>query len=41
MFPVEVGSVVAVRSLDADAFKVRVDFGVTNVPTDVTLPATA
>lgn len=39
LFPVEVGSVVKVRSLDSDAFKVRVDFGVTNVPTDVTLPA--
>lgn len=41
LFPVEVGSVVAVRSLDSDAFKVRVDFGVTNVPSDVTLPATS
>lgn len=41
LFPVEVGSVVAVRSLDADAFKVRVDFGVTNVPSDVVLPAAA
>jgi hypothetical protein len=41
LFPVEVGSVVPVRSLDADAFKVRIDFGVTNVPVNVTLPATA
>lgn len=41
LFPAEVGSVVAVRSLDSDAFKVRVDFGITNVPTDVTLPAAA
>jgi hypothetical protein len=38
VFPVSVGSVVKVRSLDADAFKIRVDFGVTNVPKDVTLP---
>jgi hypothetical protein len=38
VFPVEVGSVVPVRSLDADAFKVRVDFGVTNIPQTVTLP---
>jgi hypothetical protein len=41
LFPVEVGSVVPVRSLDSDAFKVRIDFGVTNIPTTVTLPATA
>lgn len=39
VFPVEVGSVVAVRSLDNAAFKVRVDFGVTNVPQEVTIPA--
>lgn len=38
VFPVEVGSVVKVRSLDSAPFKVRVDFGVTNVPEDVTLP---
>ena len=41
LFPVEVGSVVAVRSLDSAPFKVRVDFGVTNVPQEVVLPATA
>jgi hypothetical protein len=39
VFPVEVGSVVAVRSLDSAPFKVRVDFGVTNVPQEVTIPA--
>ena len=39
LFPVEVGSVVPVRSLDSDAFKVRIDFGVTNIPTTVTIPA--
>ena len=39
VFPVEVGSVVPVRSLDNAAFKVRVDFGVTNVPAQVTIPA--
>jgi hypothetical protein len=38
VFPVSVGSVVKVRSLDADNFKIRVDFGVTNIPKDVTLP---
>lgn len=38
VFPVTVGSVVKVRSLDSDPFKIRVDFGVTNVPKDVTLP---
>lgn len=38
VFPVQVGSVVAVRSLDNANFKVRVDFGVTNVPKNVTLP---
>jgi hypothetical protein len=38
VFPAEVGSVVKVRSLDSAPFKVRVDFGVTNVPQDVTLP---
>jgi hypothetical protein len=38
VFPVEVGSVNKARSLDSDPFKVRVDFGVTNVPQDVTLP---
>lgn len=41
LFPVTVGSVVPVRSLDASAFLVRIDFGVTNVPTTVTLPAAA
>jgi hypothetical protein len=41
LFPVTVGSVVPVRNLDSDAFKVRIDFGVTNVPTTITLPATA
>lgn len=41
LFPVEVGAVTNVRSLDSAAFKVRVDFGVTNVPYDVTLPAAA
>lgn len=41
LFPSSVGAVVPVRSLDSDAFKVRVDFGVTNVPTTVTLPAAA
>lgn len=40
LFPAEVGAVVRVRSLDSDAFKVRVDFGITNVPTDIDLPAT-
>lgn len=39
LFPVTVGAIVPVRSLDSDGFKVRVDFGVTNVPTTVTLPA--
>lgn len=39
LFPASVGSVVPVRSLDADSFKVRVDFGVTNIPRTVTLPA--
>lgn len=38
VFPVSVGAVVKVRSLDADPFKIRVDFGVTNVPKDVVLP---
>jgi len=38
IFPITVGSVVAVRSLDGDSFKVRVDFGVTNIPKTVTLP---
>lgn len=38
MFPISVGAVVKVRSLDSDPFKVRVDFGVTNIPKDVTLP---
>lgn len=38
MFPVSVGAVVKVRSLDSDPFKIRVDFGVTNIPKDVTLP---
>jgi hypothetical protein len=38
VFPVTVGSVVKVRSLDGDNFKIRVDFGVTNVPKDVVLP---
>lgn len=38
VFPVEVGSVVKVRSLTDANFKVRVDFGVTNVPQDITLP---
>lgn len=41
VFPVEVGSVVNVRSLDSAPFKVRVDFGVTNVPKQITLPATS
>lgn len=39
VFPVEVGSVVPVRSLTDANFKVRVDFGVTNVPQTVTIPA--
>lgn len=39
VFPVEVGAVSAVRSLDSAAFKVRVDFGVTNIPKTITLPA--
>lgn len=38
VFPITVGSVVKVRSLDNTNFKVRVDFGVTNVPKDVVLP---
>jgi hypothetical protein len=38
VFPVSVGAVVKVRSLDGDSFKIRVDFGVTNVPKDVVLP---
>jgi hypothetical protein len=38
VFPVSVGSVVAVRSLDSDNFRIRVDFGVTNVPAQITLP---
>jgi len=38
VFPVSVGSVVSVRSLDSDNFKIRVDFGVTNVPKTVVLP---
>lgn len=38
VFPVSVGAIVKVRSLDADPFKIRVDFGVTNIPKDVTLP---
>ena len=41
LFPSTVGSVVPVRSLDSDSFKVRIDFGVTNLPRTVTLPATA
>ncbi|NUR28506.1 MAG: hypothetical protein HOV76_32390 [Hamadaea sp.] len=39
LFPSTVGAVVPVRSLDSDAFKVRIDFGVTNLPRTVTLPA--
>lgn len=39
LFPATVGAVVPVRSLDSSAFMVRIDFGVTNVPTTVTLPA--
>lgn len=39
LFPGTVGAVVPVRSLDSSAYMVRVDFGVTNVPTTVTLPA--
>jgi hypothetical protein len=38
VFPVSVGAVVKVRSLDADPFKIRVDYGVTNIPQDVVLP---
>lgn len=38
VFPVQVGSVVKVRSLGDTNFKIRVDFGVTNIPKDVTLP---
>lgn len=38
VFPVSVGSIVKVRSLDSDNFKIRVDFGVTNIPKDVVLP---
>jgi hypothetical protein len=38
VFPVTVGSIVKVRSLDSDPFKIRVDFGVTNIPKDVVLP---
>ena len=41
VFPVEVGSVVRVRSLTDANFKIRVDFGVTNVPVDVVIPAAA
>jgi hypothetical protein len=40
LFPATVGSIVPVRSLDSAPFKVRVDFGVTNIPRTVTLPAT-
>lgn len=39
VFPISVGAIVPVRSLDSDAFKVRVDFGVTNIPVTVTIPA--
>ena len=38
VFPVTVGSIVKVRNLADASFKIRVDFGVTNVPKDVTLP---
>ncbi|HKN38789.1 MAG TPA: hypothetical protein VJ456_06750 [Acidimicrobiia bacterium] len=41
LFPVSVGAVVPVRSLDSSAFMVRIDFGVTNLPRTVTLPATS
>lgn len=41
LFPAEVGSVVPVRSLDSNSFKVRIDFGVTGLPSTVTLPAAA
>lgn len=41
LFPVTVGAVVPVRSLDSAAFMVRIDFGVTNLPHTVTLPAAA
>ena len=41
VFPVEVGAVVLVRSLTDAPFKVRVDFGVTNVPQPVVIPAAA
>lgn len=42
LFPATVGWVAKVRSLSGDApFMVRVDFGVTGLPVDVTLPATA
>jgi hypothetical protein len=40
LFPVSVGAIVPVRSLDSANFKVRVDFGITNLPRTVTLPAT-
>ncbi|WP_372728973.1 hypothetical protein [Nocardioides sp.] len=39
LFPATVGAVVPVRSLTSDSFKVRIDFGVTNLPSTVTLPA--
>jgi hypothetical protein len=41
VFPVEVGSIVPVRSLDSASFKVRIDFGVTNIPQTIVLPATS
>ena len=41
LFPATVGSIVPVRSLDSDSFKVRVDFGVTNLPRTIELPAAA
>lgn len=39
IFPIAVGTVAKVRNLDNANFKIRVDFGITNVPVeDITLP---
>lgn len=38
VFPASVGGVTKIRSLDNAPFKIRVDFGITGLPRDVTLP---
>lgn len=39
VYPVTVGAVAKLRNLDSTNFKVRVDFGITNVPfEDITMP---